>query len=49
LKVGPSIYHYDGSLYLNSTIHDKEDNPANFMNAAFDETFNIAVVNGTIY
>jgi hypothetical protein len=48
-KVGTSIYHYDGSQYVNVTITDNMNAPTNFMNAVFDETFKIAVVNGTVY
>jgi hypothetical protein len=48
-KIGASVYHYNGTQYENVTIHDNQNNPTNFINSVFDETFKIAVINGTIH
>jgi hypothetical protein len=35
-KIGASVYHYNGTDYLNVTITDNQNNPTNFVNAVFD-------------
>jgi hypothetical protein len=49
LKIDTSIYYYNGTEYIKTNINDNQNAPTNFLNAVFDETFKIAVVNGTVY
>jgi hypothetical protein len=48
-KIGASVYHYDGTEYVNTTINDDQNIATNYVNAIFDETFKTAAINGSIY